>query len=288
MHIPDSSRPEAQPRPRTSDPRVWDDAVLQRALDRASDGTWGPVAVLPSTGSTNADAAEQSREGAPEGFTVVADEQTEGRGRLGRAWQSPSGAGLAMSVVLRPRPPADTWGWLPLIAGLAVVDALDVAGVVSALKWPNDVVVDAAARDGGPGPRKLGGLLLERVGDAVVVGIGLNVDLGASELPVPHATSTSLEGSPAGREDLLVEILESLRRGYTLWQNNSGDAAASGTAAAYSARCLTLGRSVRALLPGDGVVEGVATAIDSDGRLVIACRDGSSRALSAGDIEHLR
>jgi len=246
------------------------------------------VAVLPSTGSTNADAAEQSREGAPEGFTVVADEQTEGRGRLGRSWQSPSGAGLAMSVVLRPRPPVDTWGWLPLIAGLAVVEALGARGISSSLKWPNDIVVDAEARDGGPGPRKLGGLLLERIGDAVVVGIGLNVDLRADELPVAHATSTSIEGSSLEREDLLVEILESLRLCYTLWQNHSGDAIASGTGAAYSARCLTLGRSVRALLPGDGVLEGVATVIDPDGRLVIACLDGISRALAAGDIEHLR
>ena len=103
------------------DPRAWDDAVLQGALDQAGDGGWGPVVVLGSTGSTNADAVDQVREGAPEGFTLVADEQTQGRGRLERTWVSPYGAGVAMSVVLRPVAPEASWGWIPLVAGIAVV-----------------------------------------------------------------------------------------------------------------------------------------------------------------------
>jgi BirA family biotin operon repressor/biotin-[acetyl-CoA-carboxylase] ligase len=270
------------------DPRHWDDAALQQALDRAGDGSWGPVAVLPSTGSTNADAVDQVREGAPEGFTVVADEQTQGRGRLDRTWTSPYGAGIAMSVVLRPLVPDVTWSWIPLVAGIAVIDALAEQGVRAGLKWPNDVVVDGDARDGSPGPRKLGGLLVERVGPAVVVGIGLNVDLTADELPVPRATSTRLEGADVSRELLVVDVLDHLRRRYLLWQLASGDARRAGIAEAYAERCVTLGRGVRALLPGDTVVEGVASALDDDGRLVLRLGDGTTRVMSAGDVEHLR
>ena len=270
------------------DPRHWDDDALQQALDRSGDGSWGPVAVLPSTGSTNADAVDQVHEGAPEGFTVVADEQTQGRGRLDRTWTSPYGAGIAMSVVLRPLVPDATWSWIPLVAGIAVVDALAAQGVRAGLKWPNDVVVDGDARDGSPGPRKLGGLLVERVGPAVVVGIGLNVDLTADELPVPRATSTRLEGADVSRELLVVDVLDHLRRRYLLWQLASGDARRAGIAQAYAERCVTLGRDVRALLPGGTVVEGVASALDDDGRLVLRPADGATRVVSAGDVEHLR
>jgi BirA family biotin operon repressor/biotin-[acetyl-CoA-carboxylase] ligase len=273
----------------TTGPRTWDDAALQRALDTAGVEGWGPVAVLPATGSTNADAAEQAREGCPEGFTVVADEQSSGRGRLDRAWESPSGAGLAMSVVLRPRTPVDTWGWLPLLAGVAVVDALARQGMRAGLKWPNDVVVGGPAHDGSDGPRKLGGLLLERVteSDAVVVGIGVNIDLRADERPVPRATSTWLEGADVAREQLLVDILDELRRRTSLWTAGSGDARRTGLREAYAERCLTLGCPVRVVLPA-GTVSGTAESIDEAGRLVLRLPDGSTRTVSAGDVEHVR
>ena len=284
MSTPHSGQPEPVPH----DPRRFDDAALQLALDAAGEGTWGPVAVLASTGSTNADAADQVREGAPEGFTVVADEQIQGRGRLDRTWASPYGAGVAMSVVLRPVVPESVWGWVPLIAGTAVVDALADQGLQAALKWPNDVVVDGDARDGTAGPRKLGGLLVERVESALVVGIGLNVDLTAEELPVARATSTRLEGVDVRREALVVGVLDHLRRRYVDWQLAGGDAGRAGTAARYAERCLTLGRTARALLPGGEVVEGTGSALDDTGRLVLRLADGSARVVSAGDVEHLR
>jgi len=272
------------------DRRTWDDERLVAALDRSAraGAGWGPIVVLPSTGSTNADAADQVREGAPEGFTVVADEQTSGRGRLGRQWESPAGAGLAMSVVVRPVVVERRWGWLPLLAGVAVTDALREAGVDASLTWPNDVMVDRPAHDGSPGPRKLGGVLIERVGDALVVGIGVNVDLDVHELPVPLATSTRLEGAVVRRELLLVSVLENLRRHYVRWQLADGDARRSGVADAYTALCLSLGREVRAHLPGGDAVEGTGWSLDDDGRLVIRLVDGTTRAVSAGDVEHLR
>lgn len=270
----------------TDDTRVWSSDALQRALDRSSaEGPgWGPVAWLPSTGSTNADAADQVREGAPEGFVVTADEQTAGRGRLGRSWEGPAGSGLLMSVVLRPVVAQRGWGWVPLLTGLAVVDALRAAGAPAVLTWPNDVMVDGDAWDGSAGPRKLGGLLAERVDDALVVGIGINTDLDRDELPVPRATSLRLEGVTVRREELLVAVLDRLRARYLRWQLADGDAARSGLLDDYAARCLTLGSPVRATLPGDVVLEAVAERVDHDGRLVLREADGSERAVAAGDV----
>lgn len=285
---PPDSRPSEHVRRTSHDPRAWDDDALQAALDAAGDSAWGPVAVIPSTGSTNADAVGQVEEGAPEGFTVVADEQTEGRGRLGRAWTSPYGAGIAMSVVLRPIVPEAAWGWIPLLTGVAVVEALAAQGVAARLKWPNDVVVDGDARDGSPGPRKLGGLLAERSGPAVVTGVGLNVDLTADEAPVPRATSTRLEGAEVGREQLVVDVLLALRRHYVTWQLTGGDAERSGLLVAYRAACLTLGRDVRVHLPGGAVLDGAAEGVDGHGRLLVRPAGGEAQALSAGDVEHLR
>lgn len=284
---PDSPRSD-EVRRTSHDPRAFDDDALQAALDRAGDAAWGPVAVIPSTGSTNADAVGQVQEGAPEGFTVVADEQTDGRGRLGRTWTSPYGAGIAMSVVLRPVVPDGAWGWIPLLTGVAVVEALAAQGVAALLKWPNDVVVEGDARDGSPGPRKLGGLLAERSGAAVVVGIGLNVDLTAEEAPVARATSTRLEGADVSREQLVVDVLVALRRHYLTWQLAGGDADRAGLLAAYRGACLSLGSRVRVLLPGGGELAGTAYDVDASGRLLVRDGDGAGHVLSAGDVEHLR
>ncbi len=148
--------------------------------------------------------------------------------------------------------------------------------------------MDGDARDGSPGPRKLGGLLAERSGPAVVTGIGLNVDLTAEEAPVPRATSTRLEGAEVGREQLVVDVLVALRRHYVRWQLTGGDPDRSGLLEAYREGCLTLGRPVRVLLPGGGELEGTATDVDGSGRLLVRATDGTDHALSAGDVEHLR
>ncbi len=266
----------------------WDAPRLQRALDRLEG--WGPVVLLESTGSTNADAADAARSGAGEGYVIVADEQTLGRGRLGREWSTPAGGGLALSVVLRPALSAERTGWLPLLAGLAAVEALRALGADAWLKWPNDVVVPGPSRDGGPGPRKLGGLLAERVHDedAVVVGLGLNVGLGAADLPVPTATSTSLEGVVLHREELLVGVLGRLRERYLAWLAAGGDAGAAGLSADYRAACLTLGARVRVHLPGGGTLEGEALDVDEAGRLLVRADGSEPVALAAGDVEHLR
>lgn len=133
--------------------------------------------MVPQTGSTNADLLEAARAGAAEGLVLVAEEQTAGRGRLGRTWSAPAGAALTFSVLLRPAGvPPTRLGWLPLLTGVAVAAAVRAeTGVPASLKWPNDVLV---------GERKLAGILAEAHSDAVVVGVGLNVTLSRAELPV--------------------------------------------------------------------------------------------------------
>jgi len=149
----------------------------------------------------------------PEGATVTADEQTAGRGRLGRTWEAPAGRAILCSVVLRPRPPLPLWPELSLVAGEAVAAALRaVTGVDASLRHPNDVVVAG---------RKLVGVLPEAASGRVVLGIGVNVNQTADELPrdTPKpATSLRLElGRELERAPLLAAILLELERGYDAW-----------------------------------------------------------------------
>ena len=152
-------------------------------------GLWSEVLVVARTGSTNTDCAARARAGAPEGLVLAAEEQTAGRGRLGRTWLSPPRAALTFSVLLRPAgvPPARR-GWLPLLAGVATATAVrHVSGLDARLKWPNDLVL---------GPRKLAGILAEQSGDAVIVGIGVNVSATRAELPVTGAAALPAAAPP--------------------------------------------------------------------------------------------
>jgi BirA family biotin operon repressor/biotin-[acetyl-CoA-carboxylase] ligase len=236
---------------------------LGRALAR--DG-WR-VEVLATTPSTNAVVSDRAREGEPAGLVVVAEQQTSGRGRLDRRWVSPPRAGLTFSVLLRPETDPARWGWLPLLAGVAVARALrDQTGVDAVLKWPNDVLV---------GGRKLAGLLAEVVAPgAVVLGIGLNVTTRADELPHDQATSLRIEGAETtDRDTVLRAVLRELRA--VLADMDTGQAS-------YRALCSTVGQQVRVELP-QGAATGRAESIDEDGRLVV---DGT--AYGAGDVVHLR
>src|SRR5690606_31849926 len=134
----------------------------------------------------NADVAAAAREGAAEGFVLIAEHQQSGRGRLDRSWQAPPRAGITLSVLLRPAVEPTQLGWLPLLTGVAVAEACaSAAGVRIALKWPNDLLVSQAVQDNSaPEWGKAGGILVESAGSgAVVVGIGINVCQRADELP---------------------------------------------------------------------------------------------------------
>lgn len=258
--------------------------ALRRGLLRP-DGLWSALDVVDATGSTNSDLAARAA-GLTEGTVLVAEEQTAGRGRLDRTWTAPARSGLFFSVYLTPGAvPVQRWGWLPLLTGVAVATGLArSAGVDTALKWPNDLLVTVGTQE-----RKAGGILAERAGDGVVIGIGLNVSLREDELPAPTAASLALAGAVStDRETLLRGVLRSLEQWYGKWRAADGDAAASGLQEAYAAGCATLGRTVRAQLPGDRTLTGEAVAIDGDGRLVLSAADGLQEPVSAGDIVHLR
>lgn len=257
--------------------RPHDESALRRALVGGG-SRWTDLAVLPETDSTNAEAAQRARDGAPEGLVVVAEHQRAGRGRLARPWVTPARSGVVVSVVLRPDAVAPQhWTWLPLLAGLAVDATVRDAGVRAGLKWPNDVLADG---------RKLCGILLERVesgsGPAAVVGIGLNVDLQRDELPVPTATSLALEGATElDRDALLCSLLAHLEALYGPWVEAGGDPRA--VREAYRRRCVSIGAHVRIELPDGARVHGTAEDVDPHGRLVV---DGTP--FGAGDVTHVR
>jgi len=228
-------------------------------------------------------------------FSVVATtSQTAGRGRLGRAWVAPRGTSLAVSVLLRPTLPAgeplgfEHFGWIPLIAGLAMTSALDplVPGARVALKWPNDVHVDG---------KKICGILTElrSAGGGVVVGAGVNLTMSESELPIPTATSLTLLGVTQNGDSLVDEVLSSFLRGLRRMMDDflrsGGDADFAGIRADVLERCSTIGREVRVQMPGGVDLFGTAVDIDRSGRLVvIRGTDGHSVAVAAGDVTHLR
>jgi BirA family biotin operon repressor/biotin-[acetyl-CoA-carboxylase] ligase len=262
-----------------------DRAALRRALVRPG-GLWRALDVVESTGSTNADLLARALAGEPEGAVLAAEEQRAGRGRMGRTWTSPPRAALTFSVLLQPAVPPARRGWLPLLTGVAVTAAVtSVTGVDTRLKWPNDVLA---------GDAKLAGILAEASGDAVVVGIGLNVSTEPAEFPGPRpgalpATSLRAAGATAlDREELILAILEGFERWYRTWQQAGGDPDRSGLRPEYTRLSATIGRTVRAELPGGQALSGPAAGVDSDGRLLVRVSSGSEVAVAAGDVVHLR
>lgn len=255
------------------------ETALRTALLRPG-SLWSDVTVVQSTGSTNADLAQAARDGAGEGAVLIAESQFAGRGRLGRVWSAPPRSGLTFSVLLRPSVPVGRQGWLPLLVGLAGATAVrHVAEVDARLKWPNDLLV---------GERKLAGVLAERVNDAVVVGMGLNVSLRPEELPVETATSLAIEGARnTDRDPLIRAVLRGIEILYREWIEADGDAELSGLRAAYLASSATIGQDVRVDLPGDRLLTGLATGVDSAGRLLVHTQ-GRDHVLSAGDVVHVR
>jgi BirA family biotin operon repressor/biotin-[acetyl-CoA-carboxylase] ligase len=247
------------------------------------------IRVVARTGSTNADLLAAARVGAAAGTVLVAEEQTAGRGRLDRSWHSQPGAALTFSVLLRPAAiPPSARGWLPLLTGVAVAAALRAqTGLDVSLKWPNDVLVSGAV----PGKAgKLAGILAEQAGDAIVVGIGLNVSASRDELPAPQATSLLLAGvAEPDRQAILVATLRELEHWYLRWAGGDppGDALSSGLRSEYLRSCSTIGRDVRVELPGGAVLTGRACDVDPVGRLMVST-DGGVQAVSAGDVVHVR
>jgi BirA family transcriptional regulator, biotin operon repressor / biotin---[acetyl-CoA-carboxylase] ligase len=250
---------------------------LDAAALRATMTGWRRLDVVDQTGSTNADLVARAAAGEDIGGAVLlAEHQVAGRGRGGRVWSGVPMGSVAMSVgVSTAGVDEQNWALLPLLTGVAVVEALDEAGVTGSLKWPNDVLVGGA---------KIAGILAEVASPqpAVVVGIGLNVTVGADEIDQPGATSVLAAGGNADRDRLVLGILRQLGERVEQWRSGN-----TGVLTEYRRRSGTIGAQVRALLPGDREIVGTATGVDDTGRLLIESAAGTT-AVAAGDIVHLR
>jgi BirA family biotin operon repressor/biotin-[acetyl-CoA-carboxylase] ligase len=269
-------------------------------LEGGPGARFADVRWVAETGSTNADLMELARHGEPEGIVLVADHQTAGRGRAGRSWTAPPGAGLLLSVLLRP--PAPVVELTTMAVAVAAAAAVElVAGFSPGLKWPNDLVWPG---DGSAPDRKLAGILAEADWPAsssisagwkppalgeravVVVGIGLNVawptdlpaDLADVAVAINHVVDT-----PVDREDLVIALLSELAPRYeALVAGDRGSLLGE-----WRARSATLGRRVRIDLGSDDV-DGTAVDITDDGHLVVDTVEGDRRTFAVGDIVHLR
>ena len=206
----------------------------------------------------------------PEGALVVADHQTAGRGRLGRSWDAPAGAALLFSVLLKP-PPEPPTPQLSLVAGIAVADTLErTLGLSVQLKWPNDVMLRR---------KKVAGCLAEARDGAVVLGIGVNVNQTADQLPENAGSIRSLTGRTADREELLAMLLGDLENRYTAWLAGGLDAVYEG----LGPRDFLRGRQVTV-----NGVSGVVTMIDREGRLEIAQGHGDNVTVESGEVVYAR
>jgi len=253
--------------------------TLETALTRDS-GLWRSLEVVEEIGSTNAALAAVAAGDAAEGAVLVAEHQVAGRGRLDRVWTSPPRAGLTVSFLLRPDVPAARRGWLPLLTGVALAEAVgEVTGVRASLKWPNDLL----AMDG----RKLAGILAESSGTAVVVGVGLNVTTSEAELPDTGTSLSLVLGTTVDRGPLLLAFLRGVERRYRRWTQALGDPVSSGLAQDYLGWSSTVGADVAVSLPDGTTLEGTAQAVDWDGRLVVATPRGTVE-LASGDVRHVR
>jgi len=252
------------------------------------------LVLLPRVGSTNDVAKELAAQGAPEGTVVLADEQTAGRGRMGRRWLAPPGTCLLCSILFRPDLPPTQAQRLTMLCSLAAADAIEqVAGLRVAVKWPNDLIVQPPTSNpqpptSNPQPqawRKLAGVLTETgvMGERlefVVVGIGINVNVALRDLPslAPDATSILAEtGRQVDRVTLLAALLAGVEVRYT--RLRAGESPHAG----WAARLATLGQSVE-VTTSTGTLAGVAESVDEDGVLLLRTPGGGLRRLIAGDV----
>ncbi len=235
-----------------------------------------------SIDSTNLEAMRQAKAGAPEGLCIVARHQTKGRGRLDRSWQSPTDAGLYMSLVLRPKFTMTAWPLITLMAALAVYDSLmKTCGLRADIKWPNDLCVN---------DQKFCGILAETIetamGAAAVVGIGIN--LRSEIVPLVPTAATSVESVTGQRPDselVLGGLLKSIAERYEQLHTAAGCEHTIREWCAHSS--YAIGRRVRVML-SDEAFEGTTRGLESDGALRVETAEGRMRIVRAGDVTALR
>lgn len=231
------------------------------------------IRTVAETGSTNADMIALAAAGAGDGLWLRAERQTSGRGRQGRDWQSPVGNLHASSLVrLRPHdPPAAT---LALVTAVALHEAVTVYlpgdAPPAMVKWPNDLLVAGA---------KFSGILLERAGDAVVIGIGVNI---AAAPVLPDRTTVSL--ADLGVDVRAGDFLETLAAAFDVWLGRWRTMGIAPVRDRWMAHAHPPGTPLRAQLPDGSLVEGLFDRLESDGALILRLADGTVRVIHAGDV----
>lgn len=246
-------------------------APLDQSQIAASLSQYWRVSVVDLTTSTQEDLLKKvSSRQVRNGDVIVADFQSAGRGRLDRTFIAPPSTALLFSLYLNPMRPRSEWGFLPLLAGLSVAEALNQISSMVLIKWPNDLLINE---------NKVGGIISTIEGDGIVIGIGINVSMSSKQLPVPTATSLALEGfSILDRNTLLSRILTVLEGNFGQWDEGLS------FSDQYLALSATLGCNVRIESPKGQVIISKAISIDEQGQLHL--EDG--KIVSVGDVIHLR
>ncbi len=248
--------------------------LLRASLDQAEINRlvtqYWRVSVVELTSTTQGDLVQKVREGnAKVGDVIVAEYQSAGRGRLDRSFEAAKSSALLFSFYIEPKRNRDDWGWIPLIAGYCVAQSLHAFH--AKIKWPNDILING---------KKVSGLIAEVAGDGVVVGIGVNVGMEESELPVETATSLLLEGGvDLTRDQLLCEILEEFEEHFLQWDKGIDE-----IQPLYLHLSSTVGKEVRVEYPGGETHVATAESISDTGALVL---DDGTHVQSA-DVIHLR
>jgi BirA family biotin operon repressor/biotin-[acetyl-CoA-carboxylase] ligase len=247
------------------------EALNESAMNATLRGSYWRVSVFQSVTSTQTELI--GKENLQHGDVYVTEFQSAGRGRLDRTFEATESSALLFSIYLEPKRSKLEWSVIPLLAGLSLVNALKSldAKVLTNLKWPNDLLI---------GDKKLAGILVEARENGVVVGIGLNVAMNKSELPVPTATSLTLENfTELNRNVILPEILKNFALTIGLWESGSSIAIEQ-----YRQVSSTLGKEVEVHLPSGEVLNSRAMGINEMGELQLA----SGARVNVGDVIHLR
>jgi len=231
------------------------------------------VSVLEVTGSTQVDLLERAqRLEARSGDVLATNYQSDGRGRLDRKFEAPASSALLFSFYIEPKRDQSEWSFLPLITGLSASFALAAVDpqVLTTLKWPNDVLINEL---------KVGGVIASVAGKGIVIGVGLNVEMNESELPVAHATSLSLNNfRQLNRNRILASFLNVFQDLLQRWEDGED------LRHLYCERCSSIGLKIAAHFPDGGQKNGKAVSVSPNGELIL--EDGSR--VTVGDIVHLR
>jgi BirA family biotin operon repressor/biotin-[acetyl-CoA-carboxylase] ligase len=247
-------------------------APLSKSIITSQISQYWRVSVVDLTTSTQSDLAELVNASvAKSGEVIAAEFQSAGRGRLDRSFEAPPESALLFSFFLKPKRARSDWSFISFLAAIAAQEVIsnDIVDKVS-LKWPNDILI---------GDKKVAGLLAQQVGDGVIIGIGLNVAMGADELPVPTATSLALAGSKnLDRNLLLSAFLNRFEIIFKEWDSGSD------FLEKYRQVSSTLGRQVRVEVLGRDSIEAKAVSITAQGALILS--EGTE--VNVGDVVHLR